>query len=69
MKPYRRGQIIFKIGMLVFLTIPPSVMYYKKYQKEMYARGMILDMKRLSENGKTIHDIPKYNANDKEKKL
>ena len=55
--------------MLVFLTIPPSVMYYKKYQKEMYARGMILDMKRLSENGKTIHDIPKYNANDKEKKL
>ena len=44
LKPYRRGQIIWKLGILIFLTIPPSVMYYKKYQKDMYARGMIRDM-------------------------
>ena len=44
MKPYRRGQIVFKIGLLVFLTIPPSVMYWKRYQKDMYARGMVMDM-------------------------
>lgn len=60
LKPYRRGQIVFKIGALVFLTIPPSVMYYKKYQKEMYARGMILDMQRISQGGRTMHQIPKY---------
>ena len=31
MKPYRRGQIVFKIGLLVFMTIPCCVMYYKRY--------------------------------------
>ena len=60
MKPYRRGQIVFKFGLLVFLTIPACVMYYKKYQKDMYARGMIKDMERISQSGRSFHEIPKY---------
>ena len=68
LKPYRRGQIVFKIGLLVFLTIPPSIMYYKRYQKEIFAQGMINDMKRMGENGRSIHDVPRYKTaarNDK----
>ena len=65
MKPYRRCQIVFKIGLLVFLTIPCAVCYYKKYQKEMYARGMVLDMERISKSGRSIHQIPKYETTDK----
>lgn len=62
MKPYRRGQIVFKIGLLVFCTVPLAVMYYKKHQKDIYARGMIRDMERVSKAGRSIHEIPKYKA-------
>lgn len=60
LKVYRRGKIIFKIGMFMVLTMPPSILYYKKHQKDLYARGIIRDMKRIHEQGRTIHDIPRY---------
>ena len=69
LKPYRRGTIIWKFGLLVFMTVPLSVMYYKRHQKYMYARGMIKDMERMSESGRTIHEIPKYKDNGDEKRL
>lgn len=62
MKSYKRGKIVFKIGLFAFLTIPPSIFYFKRNQKELYARGIIKDMKRIEEKGKTIHDIPRYKA-------
>jgi hypothetical protein len=49
LKVYRRGQIFFKIGLFLVLTMPPSIFYYKKHQKDLYARGIILDMKRMHE--------------------
>ena len=67
LKPYRRGQIIWKLGLLVFLTIPPSVMYYKRHQKYMYARGMIKDMERMQASGRSIHEIPKYQTSGEPK--
>ncbi|CDW85016.1 UNKNOWN [Stylonychia lemnae] len=60
LKVYKRGQIFFKLGLFMFLTMPPSIFYYKKHQKDLYARGIIKDMKRMSEKGKSMHDIPKY---------
>jgi len=66
MKPYRRGKIVFKFGLLVFLICPPSVFYYKKYQKDLYARGMINDMKRMNESGRSFHEVPKYSRADNE---
>lgn len=42
------------------LTMPPSIYYYKKNQKDLYARGIIKDMKRINEKGMSMHDIPKY---------
>jgi hypothetical protein len=50
------------------LTIPPSIFYYKKHQKDLYARGIIKDMKRIHEKGKTMHDIPKYGTDIEEGK-
>ena len=60
LKVYRRGKIIFKIGLFMVMTMPPLIYYYKKHQKDLYARGIILDMKRIHAQGKTIHDIPRY---------
>ena len=68
MKPYRRGQIVFKIGLLVFLTIPPSVCYWKRYQKDIYARGMIKDMERIHAQGRSMHEIPKYTHQEESEK-
>ena len=53
---------MFKIGLFLFLTMPPSILYYKKHQKDLYARGIIKDMQRIHESGRTMHDIPKYQA-------
>ena len=64
MKPYRRGQIVFKIGLLVFCVIPPSVFYFKRYQKDIYAAGMIKDMQRMQQSGRSMHEIPKYTHQD-----
>ena len=64
MKPYRRGQIVFKIGLLVFMCIPPSIFYYKRYQKDIYARGMIKDMERIQQMGRSMHEIPRYEHQD-----
>jgi hypothetical protein len=44
------------------LTMPPSIFYYKKHQKDLYARGIIKDMERIHESGRSMHDIPKYQA-------
>ena len=64
MKPYRRGRIIFKFGLLVFMICPPSIFYYKKRQKEIYAHGIVMDMKRMTESGRSFHEIPKYTETD-----
>ena len=32
----------------------------------MYARGIINDMKRMDESGRSMHEIPKYKADFKE---
>ena len=61
-KAYKRGQIFFKFGLLFFTFVPLSVMYYKTYSKQMWNRGMIKDMERISNQGKSIHDIPRYKA-------
>ena len=66
MKPYRRGRVIFKFGLLVFLICPPSVFYYKKRQKQIYAHGIVMDMKRISESGRSYQEIPTYKATDHE---
>jgi len=63
LKVYRRGQIFFKLGIFMILTMPPSVFYYKKHQKDLYARGMIKDMQRMHERGKSMHDVPQYEPN------
>eukprot|EP00347_Sterkiella_histriomuscorum_P016508 403352913 len=60
LKVYKRGQIFFKLGCFMVMTMPPSIYYYKKNQKDLYARGIIKDMKRIHESGRTMHDIPKY---------
>ena len=60
MKDYQRGKVMFKIGLFMVLTMPPIIFYYKKHQKDLYARGIIKDMQRINEKGKSIHDIPKY---------
>ena len=67
MKPYRRGQIVFKFGLLVFLTVPLSVMYYKKHQKDIFAAGMIADMERISKSGRSYHEIPKYEVSEEKR--
>ena len=60
MKSYKRGKIVFKIGLFAFLTIPPSIFYFKRNQKELYARGIIKDMKRIEQKGKNRQHA--YNA-------
>ncbi|TNV75114.1 hypothetical protein FGO68_gene14508 [Halteria grandinella] len=60
LKTHKRGKIFFKLGLFMIMTIPPSIYYFKKHQKELYARGIIKDMQRIHEKGRTIHDIPKY---------
>jgi hypothetical protein len=30
----------------------------------MYARGIVKDMRRMTERGKSIHDVPKFEADD-----
>ena len=42
------------------MVCPPSILYYKKHQKDIYAQGIIKDMKRMSESGRSFHEIPKY---------
>ena len=64
MKPYRRGQIVFKIGLMVFMVIPPSIYYYMKHKKDLYARGMVKDMERMNQMGRSMHEIPKYSHQD-----
>ena len=61
-KVYKRGQIFFKLGLFAFTFIPISIMYYKKHSKLIWNRGMIRDMERISANGKSIHEIPRYKA-------
>ena len=60
LKTYKRGKLFFKLGMFMVMTMPPSIFYYKKHQKDLYARGIIKDMQRINEKGKSIHDIPRY---------
>jgi hypothetical protein len=43
-------------------VMPPSIIYYKKHQKDLWARSIVKDMKRVSESGKSMHDIPRYDA-------
>ena len=66
LRAYKRGQVFFKIGLLSFTFIPVSVFYYMKYRRQIYGRGQIKDMERIHKNGKSIHQIPKYEANFKD---
>ena len=62
LKTYRRGKVIFKIGLFMISIMPPSIYYYKKHQKDLYARGMIKDMERMHAKGRSMHDVPRYES-------
>jgi len=62
LKAYARGKVFFKLGVIMVMVMPPSIFYYKKHQKDLWARSIVKDMKRVSESGKSMHDIPRYDA-------
>jgi hypothetical protein len=34
----------------------------------MFARGMILDMQRINESGRSMHEIPRYTSDEKKER-